>query len=177
MVVVAQVSHRLHDPTWAELGISLPLFGAIWLCWMSFTLYANIRADQTRTRVVLLAMTGIAVMAAAVQEADGEQHLAERLGLFVIIVLGEAVYRLVSVAGGVEWTGDLLWVTGGGFVIVGGLWWLTFEYGFSVAPHARLGRAVGGPAGRAGNCSRRRSRWPSSGFWSRWWAGRWSTPR
>ena len=29
VVAVAQVSHRLHDPTWAELGISLLLFGAI----------------------------------------------------------------------------------------------------------------------------------------------------
>lgn len=93
VVAVAQVSHRLHDPTWAELGISLLLFGAIWLCWMSFTLYANIRADQTRTRVVLLAMTGIAVMAAAVQEADGDHAEAFALAYLAVRFLATRTWE------------------------------------------------------------------------------------
>jgi low temperature requirement protein LtrA len=56
-------------------------------------------------------------------------HLAERLGLFVIIVLGESVLQVVSVAAGRPWTGPLVAVTLGGFALLVALWWHLFRYG------------------------------------------------
>jgi len=61
--------------------------------------------------------------------------LEERLGLFVIIVLGEAVAQLVSAAGGVDWTAGLLGAGLASFELLVGLWWLTFRYGFTAVPH------------------------------------------
>jgi low temperature requirement protein LtrA len=65
-------------------------------------------------------------------------HLDERLGLFVIIVLGEAVSQIVVPAATTEWTAGLVRPAVAGFVILAGLWWLTFSYGFTAAPHTRL---------------------------------------
>ncbi|BCJ47018.1 hypothetical protein GCM10010168_34620 [Actinoplanes ianthinogenes] len=62
-------------------------------------------------------------------------HLGERLGLFVIIVLGEAVAQLVNEAAGVTlWSYEtwLLVLTGFGLLVA--LWWLTLQYGSAAAP-------------------------------------------
>ncbi|NUR07809.1 MAG: low temperature requirement protein A, partial [Nocardioidaceae bacterium] len=67
-----------------------------------------------------------------------EEHLDERLGLFMIIVLGEAVSQLVVAASTRPWTPELLRPGVLGFVMLVGLWWLTFSYGFTAAPHTRL---------------------------------------
>jgi len=61
--------------------------------------------------------------------------LGERLGLFVIIVLGEAVAQVVAAAGRVDWTTGLLGAGLASFELLVGLWWLTFRYGFSAVPH------------------------------------------
>lgn len=61
--------------------------------------------------------------------------LDERLGLFVIIVLGEAVAQVVSAAGRVDWTAGLLGAGLASFELLVGLWWLTFRYGFTAVPH------------------------------------------
>jgi low temperature requirement protein LtrA len=66
------------------------------------------------------------------------QHLSERLGLFVIIVLGEVVSALVLTASTHEWTKAFVGVAIASFVLLLGLWWLTFSYGFVGAPHSRL---------------------------------------
>lgn len=66
------------------------------------------------------------------------EHLDERLGLFMIIVLGEAVSQLVVAASGHAWTAELLRPALLGFLVLAGLWWLTFSYGFSAAPHTRM---------------------------------------
>lgn len=62
----------------------------------------------------------------AVAEPD-RPHLSERLGLFVIIVLGEAVFQLVANAAGVPWTRQFVAVAVGGFVLMIGLWWPIFH--------------------------------------------------
>ncbi|WP_161632040.1 low temperature requirement protein A [Nakamurella lactea] len=62
-------------------------------------------------------------------------HLDERLGLFVIIVLGESVTQLVLAAATEEWTNTFDTAAITGFVLLIGLWWLTFVYGFAGAPH------------------------------------------
>jgi len=61
-------------------------------------------------------------------EVDME-HLAERLGLFVIIVLGEAVLQVVTAAADRPWTGGLVAVALAAFALLVGLWWHLFRYG------------------------------------------------
>ncbi|WP_459961761.1 low temperature requirement protein A [Nocardia sp. IFM 10818] len=57
-------------------------------------------------------------------------HLGERLGLYVIIVLGEGVIVVVGAVGGVAWTATVLGLGFAAFVILAGLWALTLMYGF-----------------------------------------------
>jgi low temperature requirement protein LtrA len=263
VVAVAQLAALLHDgPGLHEVFLFVVCFYAMWSVWTSFTLYANVSGDLTRIRSMLLAMFGIAIMAAAVphvlrgeptyfilayvycrlmgagswkrtsrimtewpgvQQAAGvipwiaslgweppvryylwtagivldvvvsmvrsrhpdqllaeEQkerdesrrnrqrrgralrrlhlgggeetpvevasprleaarpdrpHLGERLGLFVIIVLGEAVAQLIDAAAEVEhWQRPLMATLVAGFGLLVALWWLTLRYGAEGAP-------------------------------------------
>ena len=68
------------------------------------------------------------------------EHLQERLGVFVIIVLGEAVSQLVLIASTSPWTRDFRLDAIGIFLVLAGIWWLTFSYGFVGAPHTRMAR-------------------------------------
>ncbi|GAA4603688.1 low temperature requirement protein LtrA [Actinoplanes octamycinicus] len=64
-------------------------------------------------------------------------HLGERLGLFVIIVLGEAVAQLVNEAADVTlWSYDIWLLVLTGFGLLVALWWLTLQYGSAAAPVA-----------------------------------------
>jgi low temperature requirement protein LtrA len=65
------------------------------------------------------------------------EHLQERLGLFVIIVLGEAVSQLVVIASASPWTRDFRIDAVGAFLVLTGIWWLNFSSGFMSAPHTR----------------------------------------
>jgi low temperature requirement protein LtrA len=70
-----------------------------------------------------------------VSEAKVERgHLDERLGLFVIIVLGEAVAQVVSANSDVVWTRPTIAASLLAFLLLVGLWRLTTLYGFSTAP-------------------------------------------
>ncbi|GAA2119825.1 low temperature requirement protein A [Actinomadura napierensis] len=255
VAAVAQLAHRVHDaPSAAGIGAFVLLYYAVWSVWTSFTLYANVAGRWTRQRAMLIAMFGIAVMAAAIPttvpdvlheapEVDhsrtfviayivcrmlasstwqrtgkiltswpaaqagagllpwfasiwvhaparywlwagaaaldiafsvlqsrvpdrllehatrqteqrrrrrgGEQlpvptravldlsHLGERLGLFVIIVLGEAVLQLVDAAGNplAHWDGRLGVAALSGFALLVGLWWLTLQNGVNGVPY------------------------------------------
>ncbi|NJP89814.1 low temperature requirement protein A [Nonomuraea sp. FMUSA5-5] len=64
-------------------------------------------------------------------------HLGERLGLFVIIVLGEAVAQVVLSSSGKEWDGQLALAALAGFGLIVALWWLTLQYGISTVVAAR----------------------------------------
>ncbi|MFI6290354.1 low temperature requirement protein A [Nonomuraea sp. NPDC050790] len=260
VVAVAQLAHRLLHPTWADVALFVMLYYAIWSIWTSFTIYANVRADKTRTRAMLIGMFGIAVMAAAApdvahavpgggnhddwfaaayvvcrvsgsrsiqssgaivtswpaaqlgaglapwivsfwvaapatywlwalgilldliftfhqarhperlmeglraqaerlrqrgrrQENTGRRrppretpafyeavlhpaHLGERLGLFVIIVLGEAVMQIVVEASGQDWGTPLKLAAAASFALVVCLWWMTLQYGVTAVPEA-----------------------------------------
>lgn len=63
-----------------------------------------------------------------VVHADTE-HLAERLGLFTIIVLGEGVYQLVDAASGAEWDRGLYVTAPGAFLMLVLLWSLSLRRG------------------------------------------------
>lgn len=56
-------------------------------------------------------------------------HLTERMGLFVLIVLGEAMIQLAHAAGEAEWGTELLWTTTGAFAVVLLLFWLLIVHG------------------------------------------------
>ncbi|MBB5912240.1 low temperature requirement protein LtrA [Nocardia transvalensis] len=56
-------------------------------------------------------------------------HLGERLGLFVIIVLGEGVIVVVDAVGGVAWTARVLALGLAAFVVLTGMWALTLNFG------------------------------------------------
>ena len=260
LVVVAAVavfSDALReDATWGGLGIFLVTYGALWFAWISVVMYADVAAELTRVRTIVVSMLLLAVMAAAApghaghranafagafllvrlfaardslrtgrlmtswpllqfgsftvpwvvsfwvpvpgkyvlwgaallfelgltmlrgeqiaqhgidqfqqrldriqssetgqRQGRGErreppelqtvgvdrEHLDERLGLFVIIVLGESVAALVLTAARSEWTRDFVSTSLASFALLVLLWLLTFSYGFASAPGVRLG--------------------------------------
>ena len=55
-------------------------------------------------------------------------HVPERIGLFTIIVLGEAVVAVVIGTNTVEWSLESGIVAAIGFVICAGFWWIYYEY-------------------------------------------------
>lgn len=61
-------------------------------------------------------------------------HLDERLGLFVIIVLGEALAQLVAANSEETWTWAVIGSSLAAFLVLVSLWQLTTLYGFSPAP-------------------------------------------
>ncbi len=249
VVAIATLTERLQEHSNAPaLALVLIMYLAIWLVWTSFMLYANVAAEKTRRRAMLWAMGLIAIMAAAVPEADGFQrgrvfaiayiaarlvasgtwrnttrvlvdwpiaqlsvgllpwfisiwvhdpyryylwalglaldigyalwpraagslmsrfeeesakraatrkrrtdrrgesrgrpdqrikftavevnqsHFGERLGTFTIIVLGEAVSQIVIAASRVEWDKPFVLAAVSSFMLLFGLWWLTFQY-------------------------------------------------
>jgi low temperature requirement protein LtrA len=58
------------------------------------------------------------------------EHLGDRLGTFVIIVLGEGVAQIIRGATDAEWARGLPVAGVGSFAILVGLWWLAFRHGF-----------------------------------------------
>lgn len=67
-----------------------------------------------------------------IDAADADApHLGERLGLFVLIVLGEGLVQIIDGASEAEW-GRSLAVTGAGaFALVFGLWGLAVRFGYA----------------------------------------------
>ena len=56
------------------------------------------------------------------------EHLPERLGLFVIVVLGEAIVAVVTGISHIEWHASELITAISGFALAVGIWWLYFEF-------------------------------------------------
>ncbi len=61
--------------------------------------------------------------------ADPE-HLGERLGLYVIIVLGEGFITAIGAVGAVAWTATVVLLGIGAFLLLAGLWASTLTCGF-----------------------------------------------
>lgn len=246
VAAVAQLAHLLREEiSWADLGIFVIAYYAIWSVWTSFTLYGNVSGDRARVRFMIWGMLCLGVMATAVPGITGERadlfaamffasriaagrlwertgevvtvwpaaqvglgvapwfasfwvdghwkyvlwgigvlldiglsmlqgrrpqklvdrmaaqyrnrqqwrgrrdrsavaphvanvdnkHLGERIGLFMIIVLGEAIVQVVDVTAEEEWQYRLWIAAGAGFGIAVCLWLLTFTYGVLAVPH------------------------------------------
>jgi low temperature requirement protein LtrA len=67
-------------------------------------------------------------------------HLSERLGLFVIIVLGESVVQVVNAASHAQYDIGLLATAIAAFVLLAGLFGLSVVFGYAGLPHLRAGR-------------------------------------
>jgi low temperature requirement protein LtrA len=66
--------------------------------------------------------------------------LSERLGLFVIIVLGESVVQVVNAASHAQYDIGLLATAIASFVLLAGLFGLSVVFGYAGLPHLRVGR-------------------------------------
>jgi low temperature requirement protein LtrA len=71
--------------------------------------------------------------------ATDPAHLAERLGLFVIIVLGEGVVQVVDAASESAYDASTLAVTVAGFLLLSGLFGVSVLYGHAGVPHLHSG--------------------------------------
>jgi low temperature requirement protein LtrA len=67
-------------------------------------------------------------------------HLSERLGLFVIIVLGESVVQIVDAASDARYGIALLTTAAASFVLLAGMFGLSVVFGYAGLPHLRAGR-------------------------------------
>ncbi|MEU0545650.1 low temperature requirement protein A [Nocardia sp. NPDC005978] len=250
---LVQLTHLLrHGPSFGYFALYLLLYLAFWTAWACITLYSDIASDRTHPALMLAAMLGLGVMAAAVAGVperhattfaavyvvlrvataqawgrgfvvvdwptaqlsfgvlpwivslwvdapwkyylwglglaidlwlmfaiSGErllsemqdrldrrlrksrrfqgvtapklravhanpEHLGERLGLYVIIVLGEGVITVIDAVGGELWTAEILMLGLGAFLILTGLWALTLRFG----PVPRLISGVDGGRGQ-----------------------------
>ncbi|HZE41624.1 MAG TPA: low temperature requirement protein A [Stackebrandtia sp.] len=78
---------------------------------------------------------GVEVPQHPYEAAIDAKHLGERIGLFMIIVLGEAIVQVVDVTAEEHWHAYLWVAAGAGFGIAVCLWLLTFRYGVLAVPH------------------------------------------
>ncbi|MBE8517392.1 low temperature requirement protein A [Amycolatopsis sp. H6(2020)] len=67
-------------------------------------------------------------------------HFSERLGLFVIIVLGESVVQVIGAAAGAHYDIGLLATGIASFVLLAGMFGLSVVFGYAGLPHLRAGR-------------------------------------
>jgi low temperature requirement protein LtrA len=56
------------------------------------------------------------------------EHLVERIGLLMIILLGESVISMVYTLGDVSWNLYNALASLSGFVLIGGMWWILFDF-------------------------------------------------
>lgn len=82
----AQLAHVLHgEPSMADVGLFALLYLAFWTIWMCFTVYGNVAGDRARTWTVLLAMLGMAVLAASVAGVHEGEHLRTFAVTYVVL--------------------------------------------------------------------------------------------
>ncbi|MFH8533227.1 low temperature requirement protein A [Streptomyces tendae] len=62
-------------------------------------------------------------------------HLAERLGLYAIIVLGEGLIQVIDAASEAAWDAALGGVAAGAFTLLVAVWTLSVRYGYAAVPH------------------------------------------
>jgi low temperature requirement protein LtrA len=160
---IAQLSHLLHGSTSAALYAVC--FLAFWTAWMCFTVYGNVAGDSARALPMLVAMSGLVVMAAAVGDVEGDRGQAFAIAYVAVRVVSGRVWRA---RGGirvvVEWpvaqigVGVLPWVASlwGPASWRPGLWSLGLVLDLLIAfaiPDGRIAarldrRAVPDPGGR-----------------------------
>ncbi|MFD5633040.1 low temperature requirement protein A, partial [Streptomyces sp. NPDC127077] len=127
------VSLWAHEPgrywLWA-LGIALDL-------WVTFTVSArdvieSRKAHDEREERRPRRHDTVPPVSVAAPHAD---HLSERLGLFVIIVLGEGVAQVIEAASDATWDRRLYGLASAAFFLLVALWSLSFRHGYAGVPY------------------------------------------
>ena len=86
--------------------------------------------------------------AVAVVDAD-VPHLTERLGLFVLIVIGEGLVQIIDAASDAEWDRPLAITGAGAFALMFGLWAAAVRFGYAgvaLLPEGSLSPRLSWPA-------------------------------
>ncbi|MEP9363167.1 low temperature requirement protein A [Nocardioides sp. CN2-186] len=74
---IGMLAHLLEvDDSDSGLAVYVIAFTAIWMIWACFTTYSNLNADTTFVAVILVGMSALGVMIAAVPEIRGEHATA-----------------------------------------------------------------------------------------------------
>jgi low temperature requirement protein LtrA len=131
------VSFWAHDPVrywlWA-LGIALDLYVTFAVSAADMLERHEARGRRDDGRRTPRGSAG------SVSEARSQaEHLSERLGLFVIIVLGEGVAQVIEAASDVEWDRGLYGLAVAAFFLLTALWSLSFRHGYAGVPHLAVG--------------------------------------
>ena len=146
VAMIGQWARAAHsDPEHRQTAIRYVVgVGLVQVCWLLRLLLPH---DLALAAFFLLVVAELAVPLWAERPNMTPwhpHHIAERYGLFTIIVLGECVLAAnVAIQVVVEDTGwdfDLLLVGGGGLVLLFALWWMYFlkEAGAGLARHREL---------------------------------------
>ncbi|MEV6507744.1 low temperature requirement protein A [Streptomyces sp. NPDC051642] len=130
------VSLWAHDPVrywlWA-LGIALDLY-------VTFAVSAHdiVEHQEARERHDSRSARRNSARGTSLARSQTE-HLSERLGLFVIIVLGEGVAQVVGATSDAEWDKKLYALAVAAFFLLATLWALSFGHGYAGVPHLAAG--------------------------------------
>ncbi|MBM7787286.1 low temperature requirement protein A [Tenggerimyces flavus] len=137
-IVSLWVSAEVRPWLWA-LGVAIDLFGLLMAQESRMMASAQERLDRVVERVQRSGRQFPEAYLPSLQAVRSDPvHLGERLGLFVIIVLGEGVIQVIAAASGVEWDRALgLWAVGS-FAVLVGLWALSLIYGYAGVPLLRI---------------------------------------
>jgi low temperature requirement protein LtrA len=130
------VSLWAHDPTrywlWA-LGIALDLY-------VTFAVSARDIVEHQEARERRESRSDRRGSTESPSPARSQtEHLSERLGLFVIIVLGEGVAQVVQATSDTEWDRKLYTLAVAAFFLLAALWSLSFRHGYAGVPHLAAG--------------------------------------
>lgn len=112
---IGQLTHLLHrGPSLTDFALYLALYLAFWMVWACVTFYSDISRDNTRIPLMLAAMLGLGLMAAAVAGFP-ERHATAFAAVYVIVRLAtDAVWDRGQVV--VDWptaqlsTGAIPWL-------------------------------------------------------------------
>ncbi|RPK68197.1 Bacterial low temperature requirement A protein (LtrA) [Streptomyces sp. ADI96-02] len=129
-------------PWIVSLWTDPPLRYWLWAAGLAFDLLIILTASGSRLLrraqeqiALLVRLRGAREHVPAVEAAYPDlPHLVERLGLFVIIVLGEGVIQITSAAGSTPWDMDLAGAGAGAFVLLIGVWTMSLRYGSGGVP-------------------------------------------
>ncbi|MET9361636.1 low temperature requirement protein A [Streptomyces sp. NPDC006632] len=130
------VSLWVHEPArqwlWA-LGIVLDLYVTFAVSARDVVRHRAARERRESRRPGRVRAGGLSL---ARSQAD---HLSERLGLFVIIVLGEGVAQVIEAAADAPWERKLYGFSVAAFALLTAVWALSFRHGYAGVPHLAAG--------------------------------------
>ncbi|MFI9509495.1 low temperature requirement protein A [Nocardia sp. NPDC052566] len=90
---IGQLTHLLHGgPTLGDFAMYLLLYLAFWMAWASIMVYGNIAGERAKVPLVLVAMFGLGVMAAAVAGIP-DRHATAFAAVYVLVrIFAEQVW-------------------------------------------------------------------------------------